>query len=189
MTNAHRRRKQPDIVRHQLMDVAARLCLENGLHGLTLDGVAKEAGVSKGGLLHHFPSKQALLDALSQCCLDDLERRLAEQLEKDGERTKGRFARAYLKVLVDSQDRPDRERWDNLGSLFMSDAGMRKHWHKWLTRQLAEHAETDDGISSVIVRLAADGLWLSDFVGSPGMSHARRELVIRRLESMAGDDT
>ncbi|HRN83289.1 MAG TPA: helix-turn-helix domain-containing protein, partial [Hyphomicrobium sp.] len=57
MTNAHKRRKQPDIVRHQLLDVAARLCLKNGLHGLTLDAVAKEAGVSKGGLLHHFPSK------------------------------------------------------------------------------------------------------------------------------------
>lgn len=187
MTNAHRRRKQPDIVRHQLLDVAARLCLKNGLHTLTLDSVAKEAGVSKGGLLHHFPSKQALLDALSQSCLDDLERRLSEQLEKDKEITKGRFARAYLKVMVNSADRPDRERWDNLGSLFMSDASMRANWHRWLTQQLTVYKDTDDTISSLIVRLASDGLWMSDLTGSPGISQAKRKLVIRRLAAMASD--
>ncbi len=189
MTNAHKRRKQPDIVRHQLLDVAARLCLENGLHGLTLDAVAKEAGVSKGGLLHHFPSKQALLDALSQACLDELEGRIVEQLDKEKEVSRGRFSRAYLRASVDSLSRPDRECWDNLGVLFMSDAGMRVNWHTWLTRKLAEHKETDDGISSIIVRLAADGLWMSNFAGSPGISQAKRKLLIRRLTSMAGEDS
>lgn len=188
MTNAHKRPKQPDVVRHQLLDVAARQCIENGLHGLTLDAVAKEAGVSKGGLLHHFPSKQALLDALSQACLEELEDRISEQLDKEKEITTGRFARAYLSAMVDSLNRPDRECWDNLGSLFMSDAGMRANWHTWLTRKLAEHKDTDNSISSIIVRLAADGLWMSNFAGSPGISPAKRKLLIRSLTSMASDD-
>ncbi len=188
MSNAHKRRKQPDLVRHQLLEVAARLCIENGLHALTLDAVAKEAGVSKGGLLHHFPSKQALLDALAQACLEELEGRIDEQLEKEKELTSGRFARAYLRATVDSLNRTDRECWDNLGSLFMSDAGMRANWHTWLTRKLADHKETDDSISSMVVRLAADGLWMSNFAGSPGISLAKRKLLIRRLTRMAGDD-
>jgi AcrR family transcriptional regulator len=33
---------------------------------LTLDVVAQAAGVSKGGLLYHFPSKESLLGALAQ---------------------------------------------------------------------------------------------------------------------------
>jgi len=35
-----------------------------GARHLTLDAVAREAGVSKGGLLYHFPSKEALLSAM-----------------------------------------------------------------------------------------------------------------------------
>ena len=33
---------------------------------MTLDVVAQAAGVSKGGLLYHFPSKESLLGALAQ---------------------------------------------------------------------------------------------------------------------------
>jgi len=35
-----------------------------GARHLTLDAVAREAGVSKGGLLYHFPSKEGLLTAM-----------------------------------------------------------------------------------------------------------------------------
>ncbi|MDF3884015.1 TetR/AcrR family transcriptional regulator, partial [Cupriavidus basilensis] len=64
MTQAHRRKKQPDVLRPQLLQSAAQLALESGLRAVTLDAVAARAGVSKGGLQHHFRNKQALLDAL-----------------------------------------------------------------------------------------------------------------------------
>jgi AcrR family transcriptional regulator len=185
MSVAHKRRKQPDAVRHQLLDVAARLCIENGLHALTLDAVAKEAGVSKGGLLHHFPSKQALLEALSNACLEDFEGRLGEQLEKDKGPAQGRFARAYLQVTVSKQSHPAGEHWDNLGVMLMSDANMRAAWHTWLEKRLAEHKDTDSTMASLIVRLAADGLWLSDFSGSPWLSQAKRKRLIALLVEMS----
>ena len=43
----------------------------DGAAALTLDAVAAEAGVSKGGVLYHFGSKRALIDGL----LDALARR------------------------------------------------------------------------------------------------------------------
>lgn len=48
----------------RLLDVAAQTLRDQGMAGLTLDAVAKEAGVGKGGLLHHFPSKDALVEAV-----------------------------------------------------------------------------------------------------------------------------
>ena len=39
-------------------------CLTSGAVHLTLDAVAERAGVSKGGLLYHFPSKESLLQAM-----------------------------------------------------------------------------------------------------------------------------
>ncbi len=186
MSIAHRRKKQPDIVRNQLLDVAARLCVERGLHALTLDAVAKEAGVSKGGLLHHFGSKDALLKALSGACLDDLQRRIDKQMAKD-KVAKGRFSRAYLLVAADRKRQPEDERWDNLAMVLASDVGMRSEWHAWLAQRLAEHKETDNTMSSLIARFASDGLWLSDLGGSPGLSVAKRKRLIERLVAMTRD--
>ena len=48
----------------------------DGAQALTLDAVAAEAGVSKGGVLYHFASKRALIDGLIERWLDDFEARL-----------------------------------------------------------------------------------------------------------------
>ena len=64
MSTAHHRKKQPLFVRQQLLEVAARLASEKGMTAVTLDAVSGASGISKGGLLHHFPSKNMLLEAL-----------------------------------------------------------------------------------------------------------------------------
>ena len=45
----------------------------DGPQALTLDAVAAEAGVSKGGLLYHFASKRDLLDAVVRRWLDEFQ--------------------------------------------------------------------------------------------------------------------
>ncbi|RYG89090.1 MAG: TetR/AcrR family transcriptional regulator, partial [Alphaproteobacteria bacterium] len=62
--NAHKRKKQPELVRRALIDHAARLAVEQGLAAVTVQAVSDAAGVTKGGFMHHFPSKQALVDAV-----------------------------------------------------------------------------------------------------------------------------
>ena len=56
-------RKQT-IDRGALLDAAERVVLRDGAGQLTMDAVAAEAGVSKGGVLYAFSSKDALIDAL-----------------------------------------------------------------------------------------------------------------------------
>ena len=50
--------------RRRIITAAERICREVGPAGMSLDAVAAAAGVSKGGLLYHFPSKHALLRTL-----------------------------------------------------------------------------------------------------------------------------
>lgn len=47
-----------------IIDAAEMVVIEAGASHMTLDAVAAKAGVSKGGLLHHFPNKHALLIAM-----------------------------------------------------------------------------------------------------------------------------
>ena len=62
--------------RAQLLDAALAVIRRDGAQALTLDAVAAEAGVSKGGVLYHFATKRALIDGLVDRWLDDFEARL-----------------------------------------------------------------------------------------------------------------
>jgi len=63
MSEKFREPRQTD-TRRRLLEAAEALARRLGPGNLSLDAVAAEAGVSKGGLLYHFPSKTRLLEAL-----------------------------------------------------------------------------------------------------------------------------
>src|SRR5216117_2375028 len=48
----------------KLLDAAEAVVARQGIANLTLDAVAAEVGMSKGGVLHHFPSKDRLVEAM-----------------------------------------------------------------------------------------------------------------------------
>lgn len=50
--------------RERIVDVAVRFIARNGARGTSLADIAAEAGVSQTGLLYHFGSKEALLNAV-----------------------------------------------------------------------------------------------------------------------------
>ncbi|WP_238009860.1 TetR/AcrR family transcriptional regulator [Dactylosporangium sp. AC04546] len=50
--------------RDRIIDVAVRFIARNGARGTSLADIAAEAGVSQTGLLYHFRSKEALLNAV-----------------------------------------------------------------------------------------------------------------------------
>src|SRR5690554_3584782 len=56
---------QPPATRDRILDALEGLLIELGERAATLDAVAQRAGVSKGGLLYHFGSKDALISGLT----------------------------------------------------------------------------------------------------------------------------
>lgn len=54
----------PPVARAKLLDAFIQILIEQGERAATLDAVAAAAGVSKGGLLYHFGSKDALVEGL-----------------------------------------------------------------------------------------------------------------------------
>ncbi|GAA2886470.1 AcrR family transcriptional regulator [Aminobacter niigataensis] len=50
--------------KERLFHAAVCVALENGFGKVTLDAVARQAGISKGGLLHHFSTKGDLIRAM-----------------------------------------------------------------------------------------------------------------------------
>jgi len=58
--------KRSSLTRESILDAAAKLVHEQGASALTLDATCARAGISKGGLLYHFRSKEDLLLALME---------------------------------------------------------------------------------------------------------------------------
>lgn len=50
-----------DGVRIKILEAVGRVVAKEGVVGTTVDAIAREAGMSKGGVLHHFSSKQDML--------------------------------------------------------------------------------------------------------------------------------
>jgi AcrR family transcriptional regulator len=67
--------------RRQLLEVARKVFGRRGYHTVTMDSVAREAGVTKPILYDHFPSKRELYLALLESDLATLQKRLVEGLE------------------------------------------------------------------------------------------------------------
>lgn len=70
--------KKPQISVQQILQAALDIAAEKGAGKVTLDAVAKASGLSKGGLLYHFPSKEALINAMVQYLMADSERKRSE---------------------------------------------------------------------------------------------------------------
>lgn len=58
---ARRTKDEADATREKIVDAAIRLFLRQGVSSTTLEGIAAEAGFTRGAVYHHFANKHALL--------------------------------------------------------------------------------------------------------------------------------
>ncbi len=65
---------EPANRRGQILRRAARVFLERGFDGASMEEIAREAGLTKPGLYYHFTSKTELLFAVMTFAMDELER-------------------------------------------------------------------------------------------------------------------
>jgi AcrR family transcriptional regulator len=160
--------------RLELLDAAIDVIRRDGATALTLDAVAAQAGVSKGGVLYHFASKRELIEGLLGRWLDDFEDRLGGD--------------DLLAAYVRACDLDPSESASEFGLL----AGMieepevlevaRERYAEWMARMLDR---VGDPVDAWVVRLAADGLWYSDLLGIAAPQGADRRRLIERLMALA----
>lgn len=164
--NAYKRKKQPEVVRRALLDQAARITLEQGLSKVTFQAVADAVGVTKGGVMHHFTTKNALILEVFHDAMAKFEAEVNQAMARDPMRY-GSFTRAYIDATI-SLGEKGQEEFDNQATLYvlmLGDSELRELWAEWSNEQLKKHEATDNTETLCMVRLVADGIWLSDFSG------------------------
>jgi AcrR family transcriptional regulator len=155
--------------RGRLLDAAGVVIRRDGAQALTLDAVAAQAGVSKGGLLYHFKSKRELLDGLVGRWLDEFQ----DDIDAAGD--------SFLEGYVRASDGAKAEESGLLAALIADPevlAAVRERYATWQDRVVTEGG---DPVEATVARLAADGLWLADLLGMAPPTGALRKQVLARL--------
>lgn len=170
--------------RGEILDAAEAVVLEAGAAHLTLDAVAKKAGVSKGGLLYHFPSKDSLMKGMIARCMDDFAQEIRTSSAQFGDEAPG-----DLKAFVTASLNDTPAQKQVAASLLAAGAN-----NPELLRPVLEYNEELFGTRSrsrrrsarsIAVMLGATGLWFMETFQLSPLSATQRKQVIRELLTMA----
>lgn len=168
--------------RDHLLDSTEEVILRAGLGSLTLDAVAAHAKVSKGGLLYHFPSKDALILGLVERACGRWRSDYSEAIaaEPPG---RGRVARAILRLSLGSREscyETCRRSSIVLVAAIATNPALTeplRRVHSELLSRIREDGG-DTGVGEAVV-LAANGMWFEQVFGL-------RDLPASRVESIRG---
>ena len=170
----------------RLLRATAEVIRDGGLRALTLEAVAAQAQVSKGGLLYHFPSKQALVRGLIEHMIEAFGERLALELARAVEPagTTGRWMRAYLRATF-ADDRLEYE----LSAALTTAVAEEPALLDVLREAFCGFAQAagQDGLPAEVagtIRLAADGLWFSEALQVATLSAGERQALLAHLLQM-----
>ena len=161
-----------------------------GAHGpakLTLDSAAKAAGLSKGAVLYHFKTKDALVEALLVGVLDQFDMATETIMAKDGA-SQGSYAAAYAIASFDPRSNTPEAAAGLLAAVtnnidLLAPAAER---HEGYQQKLEA-----DGIPAAVatlVRLAADGLYFARAFKLAPPSDALTEDVLQMLLALVASN-
>jgi AcrR family transcriptional regulator len=171
---------QTDTTRANILGAAGRVTARSGALNLTLEAVAKEAGVSKGGLLYHFPNKEALISSMIDEHLGAWSKAVAAAKDKG----KGAFTRAFVKTTVTPTPLETQLGTGLLAAVALNPdllGPAKKHYQAW-QKQLEQ-----DGLNpalATLIRLAADGLYFAELFDLAAPKGTLRKQVETRLINM-----
>jgi len=169
--------------RHRLLDAAAQIVAQSGAANLTLDAVAEKAGLSKGGVLYHFPTKRDLLTGMLERLMAEFQQR-TEALAADGQAS---LLHAHIETVL---NRPAGEQAASLAIL--ANAAEDPTLLDPARQLLAERAEqiqgqASDPTLSLIVFLASEGIRFLEVMKLLSLDGKTIEQVGLRLEKLASE--
>jgi AcrR family transcriptional regulator len=178
--------KSSSLTRETLLHAATQVILEKGVEALTLDAVARQASVSKGGLLYHFPNKNALVVGLGEQLIQEFEAALKAEFDQDdAPGTPGQWVRAYIRstLRMSGQTLALVARLTSLIVEMPPELLNAAEAYEQRCRQRLD-ADGLDPTQAVIIQLAIDGLWFSEIFQLSALDETRRTQVVERLLAM-----
>lgn len=174
--------------REAILDAAEALASDVGANHMSLDAVAKKAGISKGGLLYQFPSKVALLKGMLERYVERLEAPQRGRKKK----ANGAMAEAQrllaARLAVRGKQNIAKERRGSFGMIAaiaeqpaLLDPIRDAHTRIW--KKLRE--TSSDPEMTLLTWFALEGLLYVELFATSPLSKSERAKFVKRLEAIA----
>ncbi len=167
--------------REKILTAAADVAREAGPGSVSLEAVANRAGVSKGGLLYHFPSKAKLMQALVEHYLAEFQTSL-DEAQANGESLLAAFVKRAASEC--EEKKPASANW--IFSAIAQDPDFlfpMKAFHRRLFARLKE--ETGDLRAVLLCYLAIEGLRSMNLFDFDVLSDQERRALLSSLLEVA----
>lgn len=172
--------------RTRILEAIVDIVQRDGVTGLTFDAVAAETGLTRGGLLYHFPSREELIVAAHKHLADHWERGM-EQIAGGTAASATAFERhaAYITTCAETAKRVELI----LMLESTNDPQLGALWQGVQDRWAPPVPEDDDAValSRFIARLAADGLWIHEALSNrplpAGMKQRIRDALVEMVDA------
>jgi AcrR family transcriptional regulator len=168
--------------REAILDAFQDLIAEVGAAHVTLDAAASRAGVSKGGLLYHFPSKSELFAGLCDRLTVAIDITIGNAPDDPAA-----LIRWYLGAATEIV-RDEDTLWL---SLFAATHAVDDDVAAILTELFARYSTPLDALPTVLgehVRLVGDGLYFNALIGGPLPDPAHLDAITDQLVADLGHD-
>jgi AcrR family transcriptional regulator len=170
--------------REMIIDAAEAVVVESGAGHMTLDAVAARAGVSKGGLLYHFPTKEALLKAMQERFIKQID----ETRKKKAKGLKEGPSREIKAFILSVADRDPKK--EQIGSALLAavahNPGILQPARDDFRRRLTEFGQSGLDFKHVaVIVFAVFGLVFSELLSMSHLSIKERNALIEELLRIA----
>lgn len=181
MDNASRSER----TRAAVISAALTIIARDGGGNLTLDAIARESGISKGGVMHQFRTKKAVLEALLEHQSRYFRDFSRQYLEAHGSNAPQPHLATQIATLREVLSEPNSLAFATLAAVALEPAFLRERREESAETIAEITAESDDPDISLLRWSAAHGLTLTALLGLSPLSPEERE----RLFDILLDDT
>jgi AcrR family transcriptional regulator len=172
--------------RDNIFDAAERLIAQEGVQHLTIGRVAEAAAVSRGGLFYHFPSKEAMVQALLERMVAGWQQALEAQIAHDDE-PHGRLTRAYARLVLLLIEGQVETTGAVVGALIAGlafDPRLLDPLHAQLREWQAQSEAELDPATAAVVRLTTHAIWTNSLLLTNTFSPELLRQIVARLEAL-----
>jgi AcrR family transcriptional regulator len=168
-----------------LLKAANVIVKRDGAENLTLDALARETGLSKGGVLYHFPTKEALLKSMLENWIEGFESSINEAL-KVTHPGGGAWLRAFISASAAEENTPQSNSLSLLAAIannYELLASARERAEVWQKQATSDF----DPALATLLRLAADGLFWAELLDMAPPTGFLRAQVLDLMLTLANE--
>lgn len=180
MYNKYKKKKDPVENRKLILEAVVDLANNLELSQISFDALAKKCGLSKGGIIHHFPNKESVFDTLFKESFEEYKNWIGEELQSKNLKNP---AIALISVAIrNSNEEGYRRLTKVIFKCLVNNEQYSQLWKEWFAEYIIKDLYGDTEIATLLGSLVAIGMWNLEALGLYTIEIDKKHKILSLLQ-------